>query len=162
RILDRSLATPSLIAHVANEKFGFGMPLNRQEERFTAIGLPLDRSTMSRWLEETGSIAGATIVEAMRKEALATAFCIATDATAIPTQDVVAREALARIMIMFRLERAWKNKLPDVRKTLRDRHLRAQLDAFFEFVEPAYEQVKNQRGMLRSALGYSVRQKEAL
>jgi transposase len=63
---------------------------------------------------------------------------------------------------MFRLERAWKNKLPDVRKTLRDRHLRAQLDAFFDFVEPAYEQVRNQRGMLRSALGYSVRQKNAL
>ena len=265
RILDRSLATPSLVAHIANEKFGFGMPLHRQEERFAAIGVPLDRSTMSRWLEEVGAIAGATIVEAMRQEALATAFCIATDATgirvqptprddkqhqpcrrahffvqiadadhvffeytpeensavvqrmfegfsgfvqadaksvfdvlyrppkdrapiddarsdlgvrhevgcwshartknwetAIATQDVVAREALARIMIMFRLERAWKNKLPDVRKTLRDRHLRAHLDAFFAFVEPAYDDVKHQRGMLRSALGYCVRQKDAL
>ena len=265
RILDRSLATPSVIAHIANEKFGFGMPLHRQEERFAAIGVPIDRSTMSRWLEEVGAIAGATIVEAMRQEALATAFCIATDATgirvqptprddkqhqpcrrahffvqiadadhvffeytpeetsevvqrmfegfsgfvqadaksvfdvlyrppkdraplddarsdlgvrhevgcwshartkhweaAIATQDVVAREALARIMIMFRLERAWKNKLPDVRKTLRDRHLRAHLDAFFAFVEPAYEDVKHQRGMLRSALGYCVRQKDAL
>src|SRR5262249_738844 len=81
---------------------------------------------------------------------------------AIATQDVVAREVLARIMYMFRLERAWKNKLPDVRKTLRDRYLRAHLDAFFEFVEPAYERVKHQRGMVRSALGYCVRQKAAL
>jgi transposase len=265
RILDRSLALPSLIAHVANEKFGFGMPLHRQEERFAAIGLPLDRSTMCRWLEEVGGIAGATVVEAMRQEALATAFCIATDATgirvqpeprddkqrqpcrrahffvqiadadhvffeytpqetsevvqrmfegfsgfvqadaksvfdvlyrppkdrepiddarsdlgvrqevgcwshartkhweaAIATQDVVAREALARIMYMFRLDRAWKNKLPDVRKALRDRYLRAHLDAFFEFVEPAYDRVKHQRGMVRSALGYCVRQKAAL
>ena len=265
RILDRSLATPSVLAHVANEKFGFGMPLHRQEERFAAIGLPIDRSTMSRWLEEVGAIAGATIVEAMRQEALATAFCIATDATgirvqpaprddhqrqlcrrahffvqiadadhvffeytpeetsavvqrmfegfsgfvqadaksvfdvlyrppkdrepiddarsdlgvrhevgcwshartkhweaAIATQDVVAREALARIMYMFRLERAWKSRLPDVRKTLRDRFLRAHLDAFFELVEPAYERVKHQRGMVRSALGYCVRQKAAL
>jgi transposase len=265
RIVDRSIATPSLIAHIANEKFGFGMPLHRQQERFAAIGVPLDRSTMSRWLEEVGALAGATIVEAMRHEALQTAFCIATDATgirvqptpredkqrqpcrrahffaqiadadhvffeytseensevvqrmfegfsgfvqadaksvfdalyrppkdrapiddarsdlgvrsevgcwshartkhwetAIATQDVVAREALARIMIMFRLERSWKNKLPDVRKTLRDRHLRAHLDAFFELVEPAYERVKHQRGMLRSALGYCVRQKAAL
>jgi transposase len=265
RIVDRSIATPSLIAHIANEKFGFGMPLHRQEERFTAIGVPLDRSTMSRWLEDVGALAGATIVEAMRQEAMQTAFCIATDATgirvqpkpredkqhqpcrrahffvqiadadhvffeytpdensavvqrmfegfsgfvqadaksvfdvlyrppkdrapiddvrsdlgvrhevacwshsrtkhweaAVATQDVVAREALARIMVMFRLERAWKNKLPDVRKTLRDRHLRAHLDAFFAFVEPAYEDVKHQRGMLRSALGYCVRQKDAL
>jgi len=86
RIIDRSIATPSLIAHVANEKFGFGMPLHRQEERFAAIGLPLDRSTMSRWLEEVGSIAGVTVVEAMRQEAMQTAFCIATDATGIRVQ----------------------------------------------------------------------------
>ena len=265
RIVERSIATPSLIAHVANEKFGFGMPLHRQEERFTAIGVPLDRSTMSRWLEEVGALAGATIVEAMRQEAMQTAFCIATDATgirvqptrredkkrrpcrhahffvqiadadhvffeytpeensavvqrmfegfsgfvqadaksvfdvlyrppkdrapiddvrsdlgvrhevgcwshartkhweaAIATQHVVAREALARIMVMFRLERAWKNKLPDVRKMLRERHLRAHLDKFFAFVEPAYEDVRHQRGLLRSALGYCVRQKDAL
>jgi transposase len=265
RLIERSFATPSLVAHVANEKFGFGMPLHRQEERFAAIGLPIDRSTLSRWLEEVGAIAGATIVEAMRQEALATAFCIATDATgirvqpephedrrhqpcrrahffvqiadadhvffeftpeetsevvqrmfegfsgfvqadaksvfdvlyrspkdrspiddarsdlgvrqevgcwshartklwevAVATQDVLAREALARIMYMFRLERAWKTKLPDVRKTLRERHLRPHLDAFFAFVEPAYEDVKHQRGMLRSALGYAVRQKGAL
>src|SRR5262249_22167882 len=83
---DRWLAAPLVIAHVANEKFGFGMPLHRQEERFTAIGLPIDRSTMSRWLEEVGAIAGATVVEAMRQEALATAFCIATDATGIRVQ----------------------------------------------------------------------------
>lgn len=239
RIVGRSIATPSLLAHVANEKFGFGMPLHRQEERFSAIGVPLDRSTMSRWLEEVGALAGATIVEAMRQEAMQTAFCIATDATgirvqptrtedkkrqpcrhahffvqiadadhvffeytpeensavvqrmfegfsgfvqadaksvfdvlyrppkdrapiddvrsdlgvrhevgcwshartkhweaAIATQDVVAREALARIMVMFRLERAWKNKLPDVRKTLRDRHLRAHLDDFLRSSSP--------------------------
>jgi len=55
-----------------------------------------------------------------------------------------------------------EDQAPDVRKTLRDRHLRAHLDAFFAFVEPAYEDVKHQRGMLRSALGYAVRQKAAL
>jgi len=265
RIVDRSFATPSLVAHVANEKFGFGMPLHRQEERFAAIGVPLDRSTMSRWLEEVGALAGATVVEAMRQEAMQTAFCIATDATgirvqptrredkqrqpcrrahffvqiadadhvffeytpeengqvvqrmfegfsgfvqadaksvfdvlyrspkdrppiddarsdlgmrhevgcwshartkyweaAIATQDVRAREALARIMVMFQLERSWKNKLSDVRKSLRDRHLRAHLDEFFTFAEAAYEDVRHQRGLLRSALGYCVRQKDAL
>lgn len=41
---------------------------------------------MCRWLEEAGAILGATIVEAMRWEALATAFCIATDATGILVQ----------------------------------------------------------------------------
>lgn len=265
RVIARSLATPSLLAHIAVQKFHYGMPLHRQEEQFEAIGFSLDRGTMSRWLEEIGGAVGATVVEAMRQETLATAFCIATDATgirvqpearddkksqpcrrahfvvqiadadhvffeytptesgpvlqrmfegfsgylqadaksvfdvlyrspkdrppiddvrsdlgertevgcwshartkfweaAIATQDVVAREALARIMYMFRLERAWRSKLHDVRHALRQRHLRAQVDAFFAFVEPAYEQAKAQRGYLRTALGYCVRQKAAL
>jgi hypothetical protein len=81
---------------------------------------------------------------------------------AVATQHVVAREALARIMRMFHLDNAWKHRLPDVRKLLRERHLRVHLVAFFEFAAQAYEQVKHQRGMLRSALGYCLRQKAAL
>jgi len=34
--------------------------------------------------------------------------------------------------------------------------------AFFELAEAAYERVKHQRGLLRSVLGYCVRQKDAL
>jgi hypothetical protein len=41
---------------------------------------------MSRWLEELGGVAGATIIEAARRDALATAFCISTDATGIAIQ----------------------------------------------------------------------------
>lgn len=43
---------------------------------------------------------------------------------AVATQDVVARESLARIMCMFHLDAMWKSRLPDVRKDLRDRYLR--------------------------------------
>lgn len=264
-LLRRCMATPSLIAHVASDKFCDGLPLHRQEDRFARLGVPLDRSTMCRWLEEAGAAVGATVVEAMRQEAMRTAFCIATDATgvrvqptpredkkrqpcrrahffvqiadadhvffeysaeetseivremfrgftgmvqadaksvydilyrppkesdsvddgspdlavchevgcwshartkvwevAIATQHVVAREALARIMRMFQLDRTWKALSPDERKVLRERHLRPHVIAFFEFVEAEYERVKDQRGMLRSALGYSVRQREAL
>jgi hypothetical protein len=81
---------------------------------------------------------------------------------AVATQHVIAREALARIMRMFHLDNTWKNRLPDVRKKLRDRYLRVHVVSFFEFAETAYEQVKHQRGMLRSALGYCTRQKVAL
>ncbi len=263
-LLRRCMATPSLIAHVASDKFCDGLPLHRQEDRFARLGVPLDRSTMCRWLEEAGAAVGATVVEAMRQEAMRTAFCIATDATgvrvqptprkdkkrqpcrrahffvqiadadhvffeytveetsevvremfrgfsgmvqadaksvydilyrppkerefddgssdlavchevgcmshartkfwevAVATQHVVAREALARIMRMFQLDRTWKALSPDERKVLRERHLRPHLVAFFAFVETEYERVKDQRGMLRSALGYSVRQREAL
>src|SRR5690606_10716557 len=69
-----------------SDKFCDGLPLHRQEDRFARLGVPIDRGTMCRWLEEAGATAGATIVEAMRKEALATAHCIATDATGIRVQ----------------------------------------------------------------------------
>jgi transposase len=263
RLIPRSYATPSLIAHVASDKFCDGLPLHRQEDRFARLGVPIDRGTMCRWLEEAGAIVGATIVEAMRKEALATAHCIATDATgirvqpiprkdkqsqpcrrahffvqiadadhvffeftpeensevvrrmfagytgfvqadaksvfdvlfrvvnerdrgdddrdtactevgcwshartkfweaAVATQDVVAREALARIMRMFHLDAMWKNRLPDVRKDLRARYLRMHVESFFAFAEQAFAEIQHRRGMLRSALGYCVRQKAAL
>jgi hypothetical protein len=264
-ILPRSYALPSLLAHIATDKFCDGLPLHRQEDRFARLGATIHRSTMARWLEELGAIVGTTVVEAMRIEALATAFCIATDATgvrvlpppredkkrqpcrrahffvqiadadhvffeyspdengkvvsklfrgfsgfvqadaksvfdvlfrppekrepiddeppdlavrhevacwshgrrgaweaAVATQDVVAREMLARIMRMFQLDRLWIDRTPDERKALRDRHLRVHVVSFFVFVEEQFERVKRQRGLLRSALGYCVRQKDAL
>jgi transposase len=263
RLIPRSYATPSLIAHVASDKFCDGLPLHRQEDRFARLGVPIDRGTMCRWLEEAGAIVGATIVEAMRKEALATAHCIATDATgirvqpiprkdkqsqpcrrahffvqiadadhvffeftpqensevvrrmfagytgfvqadaksvfdvlfrvveerdradddrdvactevacwshsrtkfweaAVATQDPIAREALARIMRMFHLDAMWKSRLPDVRNDLRARYLRPHVESFFAFAEEAFDEVRQRRGMLRSALGYCLNQKSAL
>jgi hypothetical protein len=264
-ILPRSYALPSLLAHIATDKFCDGLPLHRQEDRFARLGATIHRSTMARWLEELGAIVGTTIVDAMRIEAMATTFCIATDATgvrvlptpredkkrqpcrrghffvqiadadhvffeysadengkvvsklfrgfsgfvqadassvfnvlfqspderdrvddeppdlavrhevgcwshgrrgaweaAVATQDPVAREMLARVMRMFQLERLWSDRSPDERKALRDRHLRVHVVSFFAFVEEQFERAKNQRGLLRSALGYCVRQKDAL
>lgn len=264
RIIEGSYALPSLLAHIASDKFCDGLPLHRQEDRFARLGVPIDRGTMCRWLEEIGGKLGATIVEAMRQEALGSAHCIATDATgvrvqpeprkdkqsqpcrrahffvqiadadhvffeftpeetsavvqrmfagytgfvqadaksvfdvlfrvlqdrarpleeqrdvacvevgcwshartkfweaAVATQDARAREALARIMRMFHLDAKWKNRLPDVRKDLRNRYLRAHVESFFAFVEEAFIAAQHQRGMLRSALGYCRNQQAAL
>ncbi len=267
RIIERSYATPSLLAHIASDKFCDGLPLHRQEDRFARLGVPIDRGTMCRWLEEVGGKVGATVVEAMRKEALGSAHCIATDATgvrvqpeprkdkqrqpcrrahffvqiadadhvffeftpeetsevvdrmfagytgfvqadaksvfdvlfrvvedrarplveqelrretactevgcwshartkfweaAVATQDVVAREALARIMRIFHLDAMWKSRLPGVRRDLRDRYLREHVTSFFAFVEEAFVDAQHRRGMLRSALGYCRNQKDAL
>ncbi len=261
----RSLAAPSLIAHIIIEKFCDGLPLYRQEDRFTRLAVDLDRGTMSRWLEDAGSLFGATVIEAMRKNAFETAFCLATDATGIAIQpepdpdkkrqpcrrghffviiadqdhvffdyqpretsaavsdmfqgfsgyiqadaksvyDVlfvpplarpppeegpdpdlaerfevgcwsharrkfweaaiakveVAREALFRIARFFEREAQWKGKPPATIKELRNQHLRPELESFFEWAEAEYAKVKDQRGTLRSAFGYAVRQREAL
>jgi len=256
---ERSLAAPSALAHVVTDKLCDGLPLNRIESRAAREGVDLDRGTMSRWLEDAGATVGATVVAAMKQEALRTAFCIATDATGIAVQpekradgarqacrrghyfvlvadkdhvlfeyapkessafvaqmlrgfqgyvqadaksvyDVlfrepkkppddpatkeevgcwshcrrgfweatvclksgVAREGLARIGRIFDLEDAWRSERPEKIHRLRQEHLRPHLDAFFAWAEAAHAEVRDQRGLLRSALGYAVRQKDAL
>jgi len=259
RTFTRCLAAPSLLAKVIVDKYGDGLPLYRQEERFAREGLDLDRGTMCRWIEDAGMTAGC-VVQAAKADAFATAFCISTDATGIGIQpepqegkggqpcrrghffvmvadrdhvlfeyvpretsaavrelfrgyagyvqadakntydvlfdkpdpslggdeadlryevgcfaharrrfyqaaigkDKLAREGLWRIHTLFELDAGWKDEPPAKRKTLRDQHLRPLLDDFFAWAEAEYVKVKDTRGLLRSALGYVVRQKSAL
>lgn len=259
---ERSMAAPSLLAHILVEKYCDGLPLNRIEDRFERDGIRVDRGTMCRWVEDAGATAGATVIAAARKEAMATAFCIATDATGvalqpIPTEDkrrqpcrrghyfvliadkdhiffeytpketspvvsemfrgysgfiqadaksvydvlfrapeqmssededcqsvchevacwaharrkfweatvaksVVAREGLARIGRIFDVDAGFRGKPPREIARLRNVHLRPHLEAFFVWAEQEYAIVRDQRGLLRSALGYALRQKDAL
>lgn len=255
----RSMASPSVLAHVLTEKGCDGLSLNTIEDRAGRDGVPIDRGTMSRWFEDAGATAGATVIAAARKEAFETAFCIATDATGVNVQpekdpsgkrqacrkghyfvliadkdhvffeytaketsafvlemlkgysgyvqadaksvyDVlfrepdkppgekadnrlevgcwshcrrgfweatcakseVAREGLARIGWIFTLDEVWQKDDPDTKKRLRNQHLRPHIEEFFAWAEAEYEKVEGERGLLRSALGYAVRQKDAL
>jgi transposase len=49
RILPRSIAGPGLISEIIVSKFGDHLPLYRQEDRFTRMGLHLSRSTLCDW-----------------------------------------------------------------------------------------------------------------
>jgi transposase len=257
----RSMAAPSMLAHVAVDKHCDGLPLYRIEDRFARDGLRVERGTMCRWLEDMGATLGITVVAAMREEALKTAFCIATDATGVMVQpeplpdkkrqpcrrghffvmiadrdhilfeytpketsrfvsdmlkgysgyvqadaksvydvlfrapeekppddddgavrhevgcwshartkfweatwakSVVAREGLARIGRLFEVDARFKGKPPSEVKLLRDLHLRPHLESFLSWASEQYELVKDERGLLRSALGYVVRQAAAL
>jgi transposase len=84
----RSLAAPSMLAHIIAEKHLQGVPLYRVEDRYSREGEPIDRGTMCRWLENAGATAGSTVIEAAKKEALAKAFCLATDATGVSVQPI--------------------------------------------------------------------------
>lgn len=265
----RSLAAVSLIAHVISSKFCDGLPLYRQEDIYARMGVKLDRGTMCRWVEDAGATLGATIVEAMRIEAMAKAFCLATDATGIAVQPVpssdkkrqacrrahffvivadrdhvffefqavetskvvskmfrgfsgylqadaksvydvlflppekrpppdddddenatpdtavryevgcwaharrkfweaamaknaVAREALVRIGRIFELDGELSGRPPAAIKSARDARIRPQVVAFFAWARAEYDKVRGERGTLRSALGYAVRQEGAL
>lgn len=54
QLLAKSLATPSLLAHITTAKFVDGTPLYRQESQFARLGLPLGRATMAGWMIKLG------------------------------------------------------------------------------------------------------------
>lgn len=87
-MLPGSIAAPSLAAHVIMENIGKGMPLFRLEDSFAREGIPIDRATLSRWKRLVGDRLAATVVRAMHAHALATAFCISTDATGVCIQPI--------------------------------------------------------------------------
>jgi transposase len=81
----RSLLAPALVSHLLIAKFMMGVPFYRLEEKFELEGFALDRSTMCRYSEDAGATLAA-IVEAARREAFETAFCLSTDATGVSVQ----------------------------------------------------------------------------
>ena len=81
----RSLVAPSMLAHILVEKYCDGLPLNRIADRLARDGIALDRGTMCRYVEAAGATAGASVVAAMKLDAMQ-AFCIATDATGVAIQ----------------------------------------------------------------------------
>ncbi len=99
---------------------------------------------------------------ALRHEVGCFAHCRRKFWEAAIAKSVVGREGLARLGRVFELDASWRDKPPDQIKRLRDAHLRPHLDAFFAWAALEYDKVRDQRGILRSALGYAVRQKDAL
>jgi len=81
----RGLLAPSAIAHVLCQKYRWGLPFHRQARMWAADGFALDDGTMCRYAEHAGATLGC-IVDAMAKEAKATAFCLSTDATGVCIQ----------------------------------------------------------------------------
>lgn len=80
-LFPRALLHTSAVAHLITSKFGLGVPHYRLEQDFGDQGVPLDRGTMSRYVEHAGNTLGATIVHAMWRDAIAHAQVISTDAT---------------------------------------------------------------------------------
>ena len=49
-LISGSLASPSVVAHIASQKFVNGIPIYRQEKGFNYDGVVLSRQTMANWL----------------------------------------------------------------------------------------------------------------
>ena len=48
-LMDRCIATPSVMAAILNAKYTNAMPLNRISEEFLSNGINISRQTMSNW-----------------------------------------------------------------------------------------------------------------
>ncbi len=100
--------------------------------------------------------------DAVRTEVGCWSHCRRKFWEATVTKSAVGREGLARAGRIFELDASWRGKSPSEIHRLRQTQLRPHLEAFFAWAEGEYARVKDQRGILRSALGYAVRQKDAL
>jgi len=83
--LPSMMADASVIAEGAMNKYGFALPLHRQERMTDLRGFPLARSTLYDWCEY-GAVKLAPIVAAMHAESIRDSFMIATDATSAPVR----------------------------------------------------------------------------
>jgi len=54
--IPKSMATPTLLAHIATSKFQDALPLYRQEKIFARYGIEMDRTTLARWMIQAAKL----------------------------------------------------------------------------------------------------------
>ena len=69
-LLPKSLASPSLLAHITTAKYVDGLPLHRQEKQFSRLGITLGRSTMAQWMMKIGGEAVQPLINLLNDECL--------------------------------------------------------------------------------------------
>jgi transposase len=82
--IERCLAGPGLVAHVAVSKFADHLPLHRQEAMLKRDGIKLSRSTLWDWIA-AGTLLWRRITDAMWHEAMLAPYVL-TDATGVLVQ----------------------------------------------------------------------------
>lgn len=71
--IPKSLASPTLLAHVAVSKYADGLPLYRQEAMFRRLGIDLPRASLANWMIRGGALVQ-PLVNLLRDELLASGF----------------------------------------------------------------------------------------
>ena len=55
--IEKSIASPGLLAYIAINKYADALPLYRQSEIFTRLGIALDRTNLANWMIRCGDLA---------------------------------------------------------------------------------------------------------
>lgn len=69
--LPKTLASPGLLAHIVVAKYQDALPLYRQEQILTRIGVDLPRATMARWVVQVGTELIQPVINLLRDRLLA-------------------------------------------------------------------------------------------
>ena len=85
-LFPRAMLHTSAIAWLAVQKFALGVPHHRLEKQLADEGVPLDRSTMCRAMEELGNVIGATVMHAALEDSRTRCGVLSTDATGAAIQ----------------------------------------------------------------------------
>ena len=83
--IEKGLAGPGLLAHVAVSKYGDHIPLHRQEAMLARHGVELSRQTMCDWMRLCGELVR-PLYERMKERALSSKV-VQTDDTPVPVLD---------------------------------------------------------------------------
>jgi transposase len=83
--VEKGMAGPGLLAHVAVSKYGDHLPLNRQEAIFARQGVDLSRKTMCDWMRQCAELVS-PLYELMKQRALSSKV-VQTDDTPVPVLD---------------------------------------------------------------------------
>ena len=81
-IAGSGVASPSLVAHIANQKYTLALPLYRQEQEFNRNNLSLSRQTMANWLIYVSQHWLVPIYNAL-KDTLLLAYILHADETSV-------------------------------------------------------------------------------
>ena len=83
--VEKGLAGPGLLAHVAVSKYGDHLPLHRQESIFARQGVELSRKTMCDWMRQCAELV--TPLVDLMKEFVLNSKVVQTDDTPVPVLD---------------------------------------------------------------------------
>jgi transposase len=70
QLLPKSMASPSLLAHITTAKFVDGLPLTRQSKQFERLGLSIGAGTMGVWMNTIGGEKVVPIINLMNEAML--------------------------------------------------------------------------------------------
>lgn len=79
---DHSFASPSAVSHVIMQKYFYALPLDRQEQEWKQMGLPLCRATLANWVMKVSEVWLIPIYDRMH-ELLLRETCLHADETPV-------------------------------------------------------------------------------